>query len=80
MIRLGFLFIISWEIGDPLIDYEPNYTGICPDDIILLPNTEYQLIFGYPFARNIGYRLSIKSKGLSRKKFIGFVVRKYRQI
>lgn len=79
-IRLGFLYIKSWELGDPLVDYDPNYTDISPDEIILSPNTEYHLIFGYPFIHNIGYRLSVKSKGLTRKTFIRFVVRKYRQI
>jgi len=79
-VRLGFLFMISWKPGDPFIDYDPENSDINPDEIILSPNSQYQLIFSYPFIRNIGYKLFIKSKGLSRQSFIRFVVRKYRQI
>lgn len=75
---LGWASIESWKKGDPLVEYDPDYSED-PKEIILPPNQTFTIIIEYPSSIKCEFSF-YTSDGISREDFMEFIVKKYREL
>lgn len=94
-ISLGDIRIESYKKGDRLFpdyyyedtedigdrkQYQKEIKDSPPDEVILLPNQEYELKISYPLTYPFITKLKSNVKGLTRRDVVNFVVKCYKQI